>query len=97
MDEKKVKKENNTLKVKKDGFGYLVYAFSEAFNVTASLVFFPIVLVLLGVFVDKTFNTKPLFIIIGMILGIIIGVWQAIKVTREKLPAHRASSPEGKT
>jgi F0F1-type ATP synthase assembly protein I len=87
MAKKPVKKETVkkfTAKQKQEGFSYLTYVLSEAFGITSSLVFFPVVFVLGGVYLDKKLNTVPLFIIIGIILGIAVGVWQAIGVARDK-------------
>lgn len=58
-------------------------AFQQASVISFSLVFFPITFLLLGVFLDKHFKTTPLFIIIFMIVGIIIGVYQAISIRKK--------------
>ncbi len=67
---------------KTDSFAELVKAFSEATNIVFSLVFFPIVLLILGVFLDKNFNTKPLFIILGIVGGVFFAIYQGIKTER---------------
>ncbi len=70
---------------KEDYAKVLMLAFNEASKITASLVFFPIALLLLGVFVDRKFETTPLFILIGMISGIAIGIYQATRL-KSKYP-----------
>jgi F0F1-type ATP synthase assembly protein I len=77
-------KKSEKQKMAKEGFSYLTYVLSEAFGITSSLVFFPVVFVLGGVYLDKKLNTIPLFIIIGIILGTMVGIWQAVRVTHER-------------
>lgn len=60
----------------------LARAFRETSTISFSLVFFPIILLLIGVFLDKKFSTTPLFIIIAIVLGVTLTVYQAIKLGR---------------
>lgn len=39
----------------------------------------------LGKKVDQIFNTTPLFLIIGMVLGLAIGIWSIIKMVKPYL------------
>jgi len=65
------------------GFRTLSEAFYEASRISFSLVFFPIVLLLLGVWADKKFGTTPLFIIAGIISGVLGGIYQATRIKKE--------------
>ncbi|OGM32814.1 hypothetical protein A2803_05705 [Candidatus Woesebacteria bacterium RIFCSPHIGHO2_01_FULL_44_21] len=60
----------------------LARAFEEATSITFTLVALPVVLLIVGVFIDKTLSTTPLFIIIGIIMGVPIGIWRAQKIGR---------------
>jgi len=64
----------------KDSFRNLSYAFYEASKISFSLVFYPIVLLLLGVWLDKRFGTIPLFIIAGVISGVVLGIYKATRI-----------------
>lgn len=75
--EKKVKKLSS-----EESFRLLANAFSEASKITFSLVFFPIIILLAGVWLDKKFSTTPIFIIIGIILGVVIGIYQATRIRK---------------
>jgi len=66
----------------KEGFQHLSQAFYEASKVSFSLVFFPIVLVLIGVWIDKKLGSTPLFIIVGIISGVLIGIYKATEVKK---------------
>jgi len=60
----------------------LAKAFQQTSTISFSLVLFPIVLLLIGVFLDKKFSTTPLFIIIAIVLGVTLAVYQAIRLGR---------------
>jgi len=62
----------------KDSFRNL--SFYEASKISFSLVFYPIVLLLLGVWLDKRFGTIPLFIIAGVISGVVLGIYKATRI-----------------
>mgnify|MGYP005873931395 FL=1 len=51
----------------------LLNAFAQASTLSISFVFYPIILLISGVFIDKRFKTSPFFTISGIILGIEIG------------------------
>lgn len=80
------KKEKLNLKSKtkkinsQESFTILSKAFYEASKISFSLVFFPIVTLLLGVWLDKKFSTTPLFIIIGIISGVFMGIYKATRI-----------------
>ena len=61
----------------------LMEAFEEATSITITLVAFPVILLLIGVFLDKTFSTTPLFIFIGIIVGVVAGIYQAMRVSKK--------------
>ncbi len=66
----------------------LIYAFGEASKLSISFVLFPVIFLLVGVALDKKFNTLPLFIILGVVMGMLIFAYQvkkAIKELRKKL------------
>lgn len=60
----------------------LMHAFEEATSITFTLVAMPIILLLVGLFVDKTFSTTPLFIFLGIIAGVGIGMVQAMRISK---------------
>ncbi|KKQ82773.1 MAG: hypothetical protein UT06_C0037G0009 [Candidatus Woesebacteria bacterium GW2011_GWA1_38_8] len=55
-------------------------AFGKASEISFNLVFLPVILLFFGLFVDKTLNTTPLFIIVGSIAGLFFAVCKAIKI-----------------
>lgn len=61
----------------------MIAAFEEATSITIGLVAFPIILLLVGVFIDKTFSTTPLFIFLGIISGVGIGIYRATKISKQ--------------
>ena len=61
----------------------LAEAFEEATSITITLVAFPVILLLIGVFLDKTFSTTPLFIFLGIIVGVLAGIYQAMRVSKK--------------
>lgn len=73
---KGIRKENN--------WYILGQAFYEASIISFSLVFFPIIFLLLGVFLDKKFSTTPLFIVIGIVLGVITSIYKATRIKLQK-------------
>lgn len=60
-------------------------AMYEASRISFSLVFFPVILLLIGIKADKSLGTTPLFIILGAISGVVVGIYKATKIKREKL------------
>lgn len=44
---------------------------------------FILVFVFLGIFLDKKFSTKPLFAIIGIFLGFILGMVRLFKIAKD--------------
>ncbi|OGM28280.1 hypothetical protein A2962_00125 [Candidatus Woesebacteria bacterium RIFCSPLOWO2_01_FULL_39_61] len=82
---KKHPKKISSKKSEKENSWYLLsQAFYEASIISFSLVFFPIVMLLLGVFLDKKFSTTPLFIVIGIILGVITAIYKATRIKLHK-------------
>jgi F0F1-type ATP synthase assembly protein I len=57
-------------------------AFEEATSITVGLVAIPVVLLILGVFLDKTLGTIPLFIFLGIMGGIVIGIYRAYSISK---------------
>ena len=72
----------NKRKETKPDYSKLIYAFGEASKLSISFTLFPVVFLLIGVWLDKKFNTVPAFIIAGIILGIIIFVYQVRKAIK---------------
>lgn len=58
-------------------------AFEEATSITINLVALPIVLLVVGVFIDKTFSTTPIFIFIGIIAGVGAGIYRAMQIGKQ--------------
>lgn len=67
----------------KPNYTDLFKTFSEASSLSISFVFFPVVFLLIGVLLDKKFNTMPLFVILAVIFGFIIFVYQVKKAIKE--------------
>ncbi len=61
----------------------LVSAFEEASSISLTLVAIPVIFLFIGVFLDKTFSTTPLFIITGIIAGVTAGVWRAMNMGKK--------------
>jgi len=55
------------------------YVLGKASEISFNLVFFPILL-FVGLFVDRTLSTTPLFIIICSIAGLFFAIVRALKV-----------------
>lgn len=62
----------------KDLFG----AFEEATSITVGLVAIPIVLLLIGLFLDKLLGTIPLFIFLGIVGGVFVGIYRAYSLSK---------------
>lgn len=61
----------------------LAKVWQEATGVALTMVMLPVIFLLLGVFLDKTFSTTPAFIIITIIIGVPVGVWRAYKIGKK--------------
>lgn len=61
----------------------MLSAFNEASKITVGLVMFPVLLLLVGVAVDRVLATTPLFIFIGIIAGVGIGIYQAVVISNK--------------
>lgn len=61
----------------------MMSAFEEATSITINLVAIPIVLLIVGVFIDKTFSTTPIFIFIGIIAGVGLGIYRALAISKK--------------
>lgn len=60
----------------KPDYGKIIKALEQATSLSISFVFFPVILLLIGVFLDKKFNTVPGFILASIVSGIIIFMYQ---------------------
>ena len=58
-------------------------AFEEATSITVTLVALPVILLLVGVFIDRYLSTTPLFIFLGIIGGVALGIWRALEVSKK--------------
>jgi len=61
----------------------LAQAFAEAGKLSISFVFYPVILLLIGLWLDKKYNTTPLFIILSIVIGMLIFIYQASKIVRK--------------
>ncbi|KKQ37247.1 MAG: hypothetical protein US53_C0023G0002 [Candidatus Woesebacteria bacterium GW2011_GWA1_37_7] len=61
----------------------LAQAFAEASKLSISFVFYPVILLLIGLWLDKKYNTTPLFIILSIVIGMLIFIYQASKIVRK--------------
>lgn len=52
-------------------------------KIALKLVVVPIILLFFGLFADKTLNTTPLFIVVGLIAGLFFGFYMTKKIRRE--------------
>lgn len=78
------KKESRTVPKlsSQESFQLLSNAFYEASKISFSLVFFPIVILLAAIWLDKKLSTTPLFIILGIIIGVLTGVYKATRIKK---------------
>jgi len=56
------------------------FIFGKATEISFNLVFFPVILLFLGLFIDKKFHTTPVFILSGCVLGFVYAVYRASKL-----------------
>ena len=84
MSKKRISKnKKSTSKIQsQESFVILSNAFYEASKISFSLVFFPIVLLLAGVWLDKKLSTTPIFIILGIILGVSVGIYKSTRIRK---------------
>ena len=61
----------------------LYYVLGKATEISFNMVFFPIILLFLGLFIDKRLDTTPLFIVIGCIAGLFFALYKAIKIKNQ--------------
>lgn len=61
----------------------LLRAFEEATSITVSLVTLPVLLLIVGLLIDKALSTTPLFILVGVGLGVTSGIWRALKLSKQ--------------
>jgi len=76
------KDKKNTKEVKTD-YTSLMHAMEEATKLSITFVIFPVIFLLLGVFLDKKFNTVPVFILIGIIIGFVIFSYEAYRAMQK--------------
>lgn len=50
-----------------------------------------------GYYADKYFGTLPLFMVLGLILGLIAGIWQLIQLAQDESPKHEDSASKSTT
>jgi F0F1-type ATP synthase assembly protein I len=50
-----------------------------------------------GYYADKYFGTLPLFMVLGLILGLTAGVWQLIRLAQNEPPKHEDSTSPSTT
>lgn len=68
--------------MKKNEWEELARAFEEASSIAFGLVAIPVVFLVMGIFADKALATTPLFIIIGILAGIFLGIYRSIKISK---------------
>lgn len=61
----------------------LISAFEEASKLSISFVIFPVIFLVIGVLLDKRFDTVPVFIISGVIAGLIIFAYRVRKAIQD--------------
>ena len=61
----------------------IIKAFGDASKLSFDFVFFPVVFLLIGVYLDKKFSSTPLFIISGVTVGIGAFVYKVKKTLKE--------------
>ena len=61
----------------------LFIAFKKASEISVSLVSIPILFLLVGVVLDKKLDTIPLFILSGVVLGVIFSIYKALSLERK--------------
>ncbi len=69
----------------KADFNTTFHLLNEASSISVSLVFFPILFLLVGVFLDSKLATSPAFTLAGIVLGVVMGFIKAIKVAGKVL------------
>jgi F0F1-type ATP synthase assembly protein I len=70
-------------KTHKTDYPALIRAFGKASTLSITFVLFPVILLLLGVWLDKKLATTPLFIIIGILAGIVVFIYQVRKAVKD--------------
>jgi F0F1-type ATP synthase assembly protein I len=75
------KEENSKVQ---EGWEYLIFALGQASKISFYLVIFPIAFLFAGVFIDKKLNTKPLFIVVGIIAGVAFTIYKILRISKEK-------------
>jgi F0F1-type ATP synthase assembly protein I len=63
----------------------LAQIFEEATRLSFTFVVYPVLFLLIGVLADKQFGTKPLFILVGVVVGIVAGLFMGIKSSKRFL------------
>lgn len=61
----------------------LMHAFEEATKLSVSFVTFPVIFLLFGVWLDKKFDTVPVFILSGIVLGFVIFTIEAYRAIKK--------------
>jgi len=75
---------NKSTEVTKTGVDAF-YLMGKALSITFKLIFIPILLLFSGLFIDKKFDTTPLFIVIGFIAGLFFTVFKALAIKKHLL------------
>jgi|GEM_PF-3096485 len=84
--------------MKSINFYVLISAYKEATSITFSLVFLPVIFLIIGFFLDKTFSSTPLFIVFGIIAGVIAGFWRGFYISShyQAMRKNRLSNSKNK-
>ncbi len=72
-------------KKKKNKSGKLdwIKAMEKASSLSITIAFFPVIFLLAGVWLDKRYESVPLFIVLGIIVGFVVGFYVFIKEGRK--------------
>ena len=70
-------------KTVKPNYNSFISAFEEASKLSISFVIFPVIFLLVGVFLDKRLSTLPLFIVLGVVVGFIIFIYKVKKTIQD--------------
>lgn len=68
--------------MKNSDMGDLLDTFNEATSITANLVALPVLFLVIGFFIDKALSTTPIFIFLGIIGGVGLGIYRAMKISK---------------
>lgn len=49
-----------------------------------------------GIWLDEKFDTKPLFLLVGVFFGMLAGIWSVIKITTNSKPKTKPNNKSQK-